>query len=75
MIEISVNHWGGILLMHGKRCKRVSLAYFTVRLAFFTIDAGDIPTIMHDNAGNQIQIEAKTREILTLPAVPIPADP
>ncbi|MQB41408.1 agmatinase [Rhizobium sp. ICMP 5592] len=35
------------------------------------IDAGDIETIMHDNAGNRTRIEAKTREILTLPAVPI----
>ncbi|WP_243368514.1 agmatinase [Microvirga solisilvae] len=35
------------------------------------IDAGDIPTIMHDNAGNRARIEAKTREILALPAVPI----
>ena len=35
------------------------------------IDAGDIPTIMHDNAGNRARIEAKTRDILALPAVPI----
>jgi agmatinase len=35
------------------------------------IDAGDIPTVMHDNAGNRARIEAKTREILALPAVPI----
>ncbi|RUY27688.1 agmatinase [Mesorhizobium sp. M7A.F.Ca.US.001.04.1.1] len=35
------------------------------------IDAGDILTTMHDNAGNRARIEAKTREILTLPAVPI----
>ncbi|MDX3928926.1 MAG: agmatinase [Shinella sp.] len=35
------------------------------------IDAGDIPTTMHDNAGNRTRIDAKTREILTLPAVPI----
>jgi agmatinase len=35
------------------------------------IDAGNIPTIMHDNAGNRAQIEAKTRDILTLPAVPV----
>lgn len=34
-------------------------------------DAGDIPTVMHDNAGNRARIEAKTREILALPAVPI----
>ncbi|UCI08874.1 agmatinase [Mesorhizobium sp. B1-1-8] len=35
------------------------------------IDAGDIATTMHDNAGNRARIEAKTREILVLPAVPI----
>ena len=35
------------------------------------IDAGDIPTTMHDNAGNRARIEAKTREVLALPAVPI----
>ena len=35
------------------------------------IDAGDVPTTMHDNAGNRARIEAKTREILALPAVPI----
>lgn len=35
------------------------------------IDAGDIPTTMHDNAGNRAQIEAKTREVLSMPAVPI----
>ena len=35
------------------------------------IDAGDIATTMHDNAGNRARIEAKTREILSLPAVPI----
>ncbi|MGL4968508.1 MAG: arginase family protein [Inquilinus sp.] len=35
------------------------------------IDAGDIPTALHDNAGNRARIEAKTREILSLPAVPI----
>ncbi|HWA47272.1 MAG TPA: agmatinase [Dongiaceae bacterium] len=35
------------------------------------VDAGDIPTTMHDNAGNRARIEAKTREILALPAVPI----
>ena len=28
------------------------------------IDTGDIPTIMHDNAGNRALIEAKTREVL-----------
>ncbi|WP_136619443.1 MULTISPECIES: agmatinase [Mesorhizobium] len=35
------------------------------------IDAGDILTTMHDNAGNRARIEAKMREILALPAVPI----
>ena len=35
------------------------------------IDAGDIPTTLHDNAGNRARIEAKTREVLALPAVPI----
>ncbi|MGR9190050.1 agmatinase [Rhizobium leguminosarum] len=35
------------------------------------IDAGDIPTILHDNAGNRARIEAKTRNVLSMPAVPI----
>jgi agmatinase len=35
------------------------------------IDAGGIPTVMHDNAGNRARIEAKTREVLASPAVPI----
>lgn len=35
------------------------------------IDAGEIETTMHDNEGNRVRIEAKTREILALPAVPI----
>jgi agmatinase len=35
------------------------------------IDAGDIPTTMHDNAGNRARIEAKTREVLALQAIPI----
>lgn len=35
------------------------------------VDAGDIPTAMHDNAGNRARIEAKTREFLSMPAVPI----
>ncbi|WP_027142735.1 agmatinase [Mesorhizobium sp. WSM3626] len=35
------------------------------------VDAGDILTTMHDNAGNRARIEAKTREVLSLPAVPI----
>ncbi len=35
------------------------------------IDVGNVETVMHDNAGNRDRIEAKTREILALPAVPI----
>ena len=35
------------------------------------VDAGDILTILHDNAGNRDRIETKTREVLSLPAVPI----
>lgn len=35
------------------------------------VDAGDIATTMHDNAGNRARIEAKTREVLASPAVPI----
>ena len=35
------------------------------------VDAGDVPTIMHDNEGNRTRIEAKTREILASNAVPI----
>lgn len=35
------------------------------------IDTGDIPTALHDNAGNQARIKAKTREILAMPSVPI----
>lgn len=35
------------------------------------IDAGTIPTTMRDNAGNRARIEARTREVLALPAVPI----
>lgn len=35
------------------------------------IDAGDVFTSMHDNAGNRVAIEAKTREILARQAVPI----
>ena len=34
-------------------------------------DAGDLPTEMHDNARNRALIEAKTREILAMSAVPI----
>jgi agmatinase len=35
------------------------------------IDAGNLPTILHDNAGNRALIETKTREVLSLPAAPI----
>jgi agmatinase len=35
------------------------------------VDAGDIATVMHDNAGNRARIEAKTRNVLAVPAVPI----
>lgn len=35
------------------------------------IDAGDVPTTMHDNQGNRARIEAKTREVLATAAVPI----
>jgi agmatinase len=35
------------------------------------IDTGDIPTTMHDNAGNRARIEMKTREVLAEQAVPI----
>ena len=35
------------------------------------VDVGDISTILHDNAENRARIEAKTREVLSLPAVPI----
>lgn len=35
------------------------------------IDAGDLPTALHGNAGNRALIEAKTREVLALTAVPI----
>ncbi|MBB6411327.1 agmatinase [Mesorhizobium sangaii] len=55
-----VEHWdfdlGGPLFDGKQRC---------------CIDTGDIPTILHDNAGNRTRIEAKTREVLALPAVPI----
>jgi agmatinase len=37
----------------------------------YCLDVGDIPTVMHDNAGNRARIEEKTREILALQAVPI----
>ena len=55
-----VGHWdfdlGGTMFDDGPAC---------------CIDAGNVSTIMHDNAGNRARIEAKTREVLSLPAVPI----
>ena len=35
------------------------------------VDAGNVPTVMNDNAGNRARIEAKTREVLATGAVPI----
>ncbi len=35
------------------------------------VDAGNIETVMHDNAGNRDRIEARTRSVLALPAIPI----
>ena len=35
------------------------------------VDAGDILTVMHDNAANRACIDAKTREIVAIGAVPI----
>lgn len=35
------------------------------------VDAGDVPTTMHDNEGNRARIAAKTQEILATGAVPI----
>ncbi|MBS9479275.1 agmatinase [Ancylobacter radicis] len=35
------------------------------------IDTGNVPTTMHDNEGNRARIEARTREVLAVPAVPI----
>lgn len=35
------------------------------------VDVGNVETVMHDNAGNRSRIEAKMREVLALPAVPI----
>ncbi|MGY5779615.1 agmatinase [Rhizobium sp. LEGMi135b] len=35
------------------------------------VDMGNVETVMHDNAGNRDRIEAKIREVLALPAVPI----
>jgi agmatinase len=35
------------------------------------VDTGNIPTKMHDNAGNRARIEAKTRDVLAEGAVPL----
>lgn len=35
------------------------------------VDAGDIVTSLHDNAGNRTRIEARIRETLSMPAIPI----
>ncbi|QFR33661.1 agmatinase [Ancylobacter sp. TS-1] len=35
------------------------------------VDSGDVPTRMHDNAGNRARIEERTRAILAMPSVPI----
>ncbi|WP_454849958.1 arginase family protein [Rhizobium binxianense] len=35
------------------------------------IDAGDLPTSVHDNAGNRKLIEEKTRAVLTAGAIPV----
>ncbi|WP_188855165.1 arginase family protein [Aureimonas glaciei] len=35
------------------------------------VDSGDLPTAMHDNAGNRALIEARTRAVLAEGAVPI----
>jgi agmatinase len=55
-----VEHWdfdlGGPLFNGGPAC---------------CTDTGDVLTIMHDNAGNRARIEARTREVLSVPAVPI----
>ncbi|MBB3393063.1 agmatinase [Rhizobium sp. BK275] len=55
-----IEHWdfdlGGPLFAGGPVC---------------CVDAGEIETSMHDNEGNRARIEAKTREVLALPAVPI----
>ncbi|RWL81135.1 MAG: agmatinase [Mesorhizobium sp.] len=36
-----------------------------------SVDVGNVATAMNDNAGNRSRIEAKTREVLLMPAVPI----
>jgi len=55
-----VEHWdfdlGGPLFAGGPAC---------------CVDLGDLPTTMHDNVGNRALIEARTRAILSVPAVPI----
>ncbi|MFP5076303.1 arginase family protein [Rhizobium sp. YIM 134829] len=35
------------------------------------IDMGDLDTVMHDNSGNRALVEARTRDVLALGAVPI----
>ncbi|MGY5802149.1 agmatinase [Rhizobium sp. LEGMi12c] len=35
------------------------------------VDVGNVETVMYDNAGNRSRIEAKMREVLASPAVPI----
>ncbi|WP_152094546.1 agmatinase [Rhizobium dioscoreae] len=35
------------------------------------VDVGNVETVMHDNAGNRDRIEARTRGVLALPAIPI----
>ncbi|PLP57053.1 agmatinase [Mesorhizobium loti] len=35
------------------------------------VDAGNLATTMHDNAGNRARIETKTREVLAVAAVPV----
>lgn len=35
------------------------------------VDVGNVATAINDNAGNRSRIEAKTREVLSMPAVPI----
>ncbi|SCB27750.1 agmatinase [Rhizobium hainanense] len=39
--------------------------------AISCVDVGNVETVMCDNAGNRSRIEAKMREVLALPAVPI----
>jgi agmatinase len=39
--------------------------------AISCVDVGNVETVMYDNAGNRSRIEAKMREVLASPAVPI----